>query len=265
MAKKIFFDKNYLIIFLFILIIFISICIIYYIQNKCNKCDNTLYDKEIRYNNEINNKIQNIENNLKEANNKIESYQNNKENIVNSVVYPSAVINRDPKELNALDRIYTPTRYPYKSDYFYDQSWYPNLNLPFQVIGGGYRNTPTLGGTQIPIYNPPVPINISNDNIAPINITTRGPLGKPQQMGILYKINGADNDILPLFGRRKYPNDTKYDYYTMIGQFGVKVPIVRKNQNTELGSNDIVFIKGKPSPYRVTIYESDFPQYIPYI
>ena len=102
MAKKIFFDKNYLIIFLFILIIFISICIIYYIQNKCNKCDNTLYDKDVRYNNEINNKIQNIENNLKEANNKIESYQNNKENIVNSVVYPSAVINRDPKELNAL-------------------------------------------------------------------------------------------------------------------------------------------------------------------
>ena len=41
-------------------------------------------------------------------------------------------INR-PKKLNALDRVYNPLRYPYKSDYFYDQKWYPNLELPFQV------------------------------------------------------------------------------------------------------------------------------------
>ena len=179
--------------------------------------------------------------------------------------YPTAVINRDPKELNALDRIYNPIRYPYKSDYFYDQNWYPNLELPFQVIGGGYRNTPTLGGTQIPIYNPPAPISIDNSSISPINITTRGPLGKPQQVGVLYKINGDDNDILPLFGRRRYPNDTRYEYYTLLGQYSVKMPVITKNKNDELGSNDVVFIKGRNIPYRVTIYETDFPQYIPYL
>ena len=74
-----------------------------------------------------------------------------------------------------------------------------------------------------------------------------------------------ENDILPLFGRRRYPNDSKYDYYTTIGQFGTKVPIVTKNRNDELGTNDVVFIKGSSSPYRVTIYESDFTQYIPYV
>lgn len=253
---------NYILFVIFIILIVI-LFLLYQTINNCNKC-NTKYN-DIDYNKTIiNNKLDQIENNIKTTNKKIENY-NNPENIVNSVVYPTPIINRDPKELNALDRIYTPTRYPYKSDYFYDQSWYPNLNLPFQVIGGGYRNTPTLGGTQVPIYNPTVPINISNDNIAPINITTRGPLGKPQQLGILYKINGSDNDILPLYGRKKYPNDTKYDYYTLLGNFGVKVPIITKNQNTELGSNDVVFIKGKSEPYRVTIYESDFPQYIPYV
>lgn len=249
MSKKISFDRNYLIIFIFIIILILYIVISYYIQNKCVACN-------------------------------IEKYNDNKQytppsNIVETPiiqqaprvqeVYPSAVINRDPKSLNALDRIYNPIRYPYKSDYYYDQRWYPNLEIPFQVIGGGYRNIPTLGGTEVPIYNPPVKINIDNSNIAPVNIQTRGPLGQPQQMGVMYKINGSDNDMLPLFGRRKYPNDTKYEYYTMIGQFGVKVPIITKNRNDELGSNDIVFLKGKNSPYRVTIYETDFPQYIPYL
>lgn len=250
MSKTYCFDKNYFLVFLFIIIIIIIIFIIYYYIDK-NK------------NNEY------IKNNLQEISNKIENYQSsNKEvtkTIVNTVSYPNAVIPKDLKTSNSLDRIYNPLRYPYKSDYFYEQNWYPNLELPFQVIGCGSRNTPCLGGTQVPIYNPPVPIEISNNNIAPVYISTRGPLGKPQQVGILYKINGNDNDILPLFGRRKYPNDNIYEYYTIMGQYGVKVPIVTKNKKDELGTNDVVFIKGNGTPYRVTIYKSDFPEYIPYI
>lgn len=254
MGKTYCFDKNYLLIFIFILILLIYISCTYYIQNQCVNCNLEKYNEV----NNINNKIQNIEN-------KLENYQNNKETVINTVNYPSSVINRDPKTLNALDRVYNPLRYPYKSTDFYDQSWYPNLELPFQVIGGGSRNMPTLGGTQIPIYNPPVPINISEQNIAPINITTRGPLGQPQQVGTIYKVNGSDNDYLPLFGRSKYPNNNKYEYYTIIGQFGTKIPVITKNRGDELGSNDVVFIKGKADPYRVTIYETDFPQYIPYL
>ena len=249
------FNKNYFIICIFIIILILYIIASYYIQNQCIKCN---IEKDDTSTTEI----------LKEISKKIENYES-RQNEPTILVAPSPqttpIINRSPKEINSLDRIYNPLRYPYKSDYFYDQSWYPNLELPFQVISGGYRNKPTLGGTQIPIYNPPVSIDIGNQNIAPVNISTRGPLGQPQQMGTLYKINGNDNDILPLFGRKKYPNDNKYEYYTIMGQYGVKVPLVTKNRNDELGTNDVVFIKGKTSAYRVTIYESDFPAYIPYL
>jgi hypothetical protein len=170
----------------------------------------------------------------------------------------------DERTANSLDRIYNPLRYPYKSDYFYERGYYPNLQVPFQALGCGGRRTPCLGGTQVPIYNPPLSIDISERNIAPVYVSTRGPLGKNQQLGVLYKVYGDDNDVLPLFGRRKYPNDTKYEYYTLMGRYGVKLPIIVKNKNYELGTNDIVFVKGLPSPYRVTIYESDFPSYIPY-
>lgn len=221
-----------------------------------------LYNKE---NNVYVSGFNGIEDNLKKISENLENYQNNREEVATNIVYPDAVVDKEPKTMNSLDRIYNPLRYPYKSDYYYDQQWYPNLQLPFQVVGCGSRNTPCLGGTQVPIYNPPVTIDVSDRNIAPVNVSTRGPLGQPQQLGILYKVYGNENDILPLFGRRRYPNDSKYDYYTTTGQFGTKVPIVTKNKNDELGTNDVVFIKGSSSPYRVTIYESDFTQYIPYV
>lgn len=252
MAKNICFDKN-----LFLVLLFFICFIIYILYNNFNN-----YNHHIK--NIPSNEFSNIETNIKKISDNLESYQNNKE-IITTINYPTAVIEKDPKTMNALDRIYDPLRYPYRSDYFYDQSWYPNLELPFQVIGCGSRTQPCLGGTQVPIYNPPVPINISNQNIAPVNISTRGPLGIPQQVGVLYKINGNENDILPLFGRKRYPNDSKYDYYTMVGNYGVKVPIITKNRKDELGSNDVVFIKGSASPYRVTIYEGDYPSYIPYL
>jgi len=245
MAKKNIVNTNlYFIIILIIIIILLSILIYYYsTQTKCTD----------------------IKDRIDILAKKVENYENNKEVIVSTINYPTADIQKDPKTLNSLDRIYNPLRYPYKSDYFYDQSWYPNLQLPFQVIGCGGRTQPCLGGTQVPIYNPPVPINISNDNIAPVYISTRGPLGQPQQVGIIYKIIGNNNEVLPLYGRRKYPNDTKYQYYTQMGRFGVKVPVITKNKNDELGTNDVVFIKGMSDAYRVTIYESDQPEYIPYL
>ena len=249
MAKTICFNKKLFVILLFVLcLLFAGFFILYTKENKVSVSG-----------------IDGIEDNLKKISDNLESYQNNQDNQPANIVYPNAIVDNDPKTMNALDRIYNPLRYPYKSDYFYDQRWYPNLQLPFQVIGCGSRNTPCLGGTQVPIYNPPVTIDVSDNNIAPINISTRGPLGQPQQLGILYKVFGDENDVLPLFGRRKYPNDSKYDYYTMTGQFGTKVPVITKNKNNELGTNDVVFIKGSSSPYRVTIYESDFAQYIPYV
>ena len=174
-------------------------------------------------------------------------------------------IQRSPKEINATDRFWNPLRYPYRSDNFYDQGWYPSNNLPFQVMGGGRRMAPTLGGTEIPIANPMLPLNISEAPIAPINITTRGPRGMPQQLGVIYKVQGDNNTYLPLFGMKEYPNSDSYKYYTAVGENSqIKVPLITKYKNQPLGDNDEVIMVGKNEKYRVSLYESSFPQYVPY-
>lgn len=166
----------------------------------------------------------------------------------------------------ALDRIYNPLQYPYRSEPFYEQGWYPNMALPPQVIGCGGRRQGCIGGTQVGIPNIPPPIEISERNIAPVNISTRGPEGIPQQVGVLYKIFGNLNEIYPLFGRKRFPNGDTWDYYTMVGADGnVKVPIHTKRRgNNELGTNDVITIAGNTAKFRVTMFDHDFPQYIPY-
>lgn len=214
-----------------------------------------------------------FENNNKDL--QIENLMGN-ETFVDDVVNPQVssvniadynYIQRDPKQVNALDRVFNPLRYPYKGRDFYNQNWRPNLALPPQVVGCGGRNTPCLGGSQVPIANPMYPLNINNNNIAPINIRTRGPLGEPQQIGSIYRLYSHDNEVLPLFGRKKYPNGSNnWEYYTVAGDYNIKMKIVQKRRGEELGTNDVVFVKGyNKSPYRVTVYEDDFPQYIPYL
>lgn len=185
--------------------------------------------------------------------------------IIQQVPSSSDPIQRSPKEINATDRFWNPLRYPYRSDNFYDQGWYPSNNLPFQVMGGGGRMAPTLGGTQVPIANPMLPLNISEAPIAPINITTRGPRGMPQQLGVIYKVQGDNNTYLPLFGMKEYPNSDSYKYYTAVGENSqIKVPLITKYKNQPLGDNDEVIMVGKNEKYRVTLYESSFPLYVPY-
>jgi hypothetical protein len=161
-----------------------------------------------------------------------------------------------------IDRVYHPNQYPYKSPDFYDQSWYPNLKLPFQVLGGGRRMTPTLGGTQVAMLNPPAPIDISDDNIAPNNIMVVNPNKYKEQIGVLYKIFGSNNEIYPLYRTPARRNMNQYNYYTRQGPYGVQVPVVTKNKTDELDTNDVVFLKGLPGSYRVTIYSDDLPSYV---
>lgn len=169
---------------------------------------------------------------------------------------------------NSLDRIYNPLRYPYRSQPFYEQGWYPNMALPPQVIGCGGRRGACIGGTEVPVANVPSMVEISERNIAPVNISTRGPLGIPQQIGVLYKIFGNLNDVYPLYGRKRFPNSDTWDYYTLIGQEGNRVKakvITKRRNNNELGTNDVVYIDGNTSKFRVTVYENDFPMYVPYV
>ena len=251
-------------------VFFIVIGILFYVfyENQVN----LMKDENHETQKKLMSKINELEKNVVNSKEEMEKYNNQVINPPYGANIPivsdnrlDVLMNNNPQKINALDRVFNPLKYPYKSDYFYDQKWYPNLNLESQVIGCGGRRTPCIGGTQVPIYNPSTPIDISETNIAPVFVSTRGPLGEPQQVGILYKVFGDENDTIPLFGRRKYSNERTWEYYTLLGNYGSKVPVVTKNKHDELGTNDIVFIKGRKDAYRVTIYETDYPQYIPYI
>ena len=226
----------------YIIIIVLMVCVIYLFYQNHNQRESFIDNSPI-----INQPMQQVQ------------------PVINSPIVND--IQRTPKQINSLDRVYNPLRYPYKSHEYYNQNWRPNLALPPQVVGCGGRNTPCLGGSQVPIANPMYPLSISNNNIAPINIRTRGPLGEPQQVGSLYKLYAHDNEVLPLFGRKKYPNGSyNWEYYTVAGNYDIKLRVVQKRRGDELGTNDVVFVKGyNKAPYRVTMYEYDFPQYIPYL
>jgi len=96
MPKTFYFDKNYFLICLVVIILISYIIVSYYIQNNCVQC-NIQKDRD---NEIIIDKIRNIESNLQENTKKIENYQSNRETIVNTVNYPNAVMQKDPKELN---------------------------------------------------------------------------------------------------------------------------------------------------------------------
>lgn len=143
---------------------------------------------------------------------------------------------------------------------------YPDLNLPFQVIGGGHRMIPTYGGSQVPIANPTLPIDVSSANIAPVNIYQPDLTDSFRQVGVIMKVFGENNQMLPLFGREKWPNSNKWLYYTNAGKYRVSLPVKsaqHKGYEFELQDNDEVIIKGVPGKYRVTTYDTDSTDYIP--
>ena len=167
--------------------------------------------------------------------------------------------------------MYNPLRYSNRSQAFYDQGSYPNMSLPPQVIGCGGRNGPCLGGTQETIQVVNTPIEISERNIAPINIIARAndpsAVGIPFQVGVLYKIFGSLNEIFPLYGIRRYRNSDTWDYTTKVGKQGnfvfLKVLTKRVNNN-ELQTNDTVNVDGNSGKFRVSMYDNSFPEYNPY-
>ena len=175
--------------------------------------------------------------------------------------------NYGTRQMDAIDRVRNPLRFPYKGiPAFQAQIDFSNRNLPFQVASGGRRMIPTIEG--VPIINSPPAIDIGNANIAPTNISTRGGIGLPQQVGVLHKVFGADNEVYPLYGRRRYPRDDKWDYYTVMGNQGVKLEVRNASQNyrnQELNTGDEVQIQGLKDKYRATVYQSDFPEYIPWL
>lgn len=110
--------------------------------------------------------------------------------------------------------------------------------------------------------------------VIPINIETQGLGTQYQQLGILERVGGKNDDlILPLMGRQSMIGRDKWQYYTIsnTGTLNTKLPITfegrsctSENGCNSINSGDTVYVKGYNDKFRVTVYENNHLQYIPY-
>lgn len=124
-----------------------------------------------------------------------------------------------------------------------------------------------------PLRDPRVfPINSSDIRGIPINIRTQGYNTNYRQVGILTR-NGGQETMLPLMGRPLMANRDKWQFYTINDKFnGIKLPVVSKGKSctNEYGCDDLmngedVYIQGYKDTFKVTMYDTNLPEYIPYI
>ena len=115
-------------------------------------------------------------------------------------------------------------------------------------------------------------LNIFSSRL-PINIPTQSFDTTYRQIGILTRISGTTEMILPLMGRPLITNRDKWNFYTMSDKNNmVKLPIRFNGRNctSDLGCNDlytgdVVKVEGYNDDFKVTTYENDMPKYIPFI
>ena len=109
------------------------------------------------------------------------------------------------------------------------------------------------------------------NNGLPINIRTSGSYNTEYtQIGFLS--NGTEH-LIPLFGRMIMPNRNKWQYYTMSDKFhSIRLPITANGKNAsgeygcdEISNGDTVYVEGYNRPFKVTLYEKQHFNYIPYL
>jgi hypothetical protein len=106
----------------------------------------------------------------------------------------------------------------------------------------------------------------------PINVPTQSCNSAYRQIGILTRVNGPET-MLPLMGRPLFSNRDKWNFYTMNDKNGmIKLPISFKNKSCtssqgcdNLYNGDTVFVEGYSDTFRVTIYDNNSMEYIPYL
>jgi len=120
------------------------------------------------------------------------------------------------------------------------------------------------------LYYPPKLVDIRG--AVPVNIETRGISTSYQQVGILTRLAGSKDMILPLMGRRTMAGRDKWQYYTIsnTGNLNTKltVSINGKSCTSEYGcdninNGDVVYVEGYNDTFRATVYETSSFQYIP--
>jgi len=146
-----------------------------------------------------------------------------------------------------------------------------NLKFPYfnyynspEIIGCGGRRIPCDKRNAIPnVLNP---IDVSNRNIAPVTVRVDGNLDMQlRKVGSIYKIFGDENQVFPLYARNLYYNDSKFEYFTRMGQTLEYLRVFQQRQYEELGNNDTVTVEGQCSKFRVSIYDRFMTQYVPFV
>lgn len=121
---------------------------------------------------------------------------------------------------------------------------------------------------------------LKNDRISnldphgvPINVPTQSVNASYRQVGILTRLNGNGENILPLMGKPLFTNRDKWNYYTMTDKNNmIKLPITHKGRSctSEYGcdsmyNGDTVYVEGYNDAFKVTLYENNTMQYIPHL
>jgi hypothetical protein len=150
-----------------------------------------------------------------------------------------------------------------------------NLSDRFNIFGGGDTLTdPYLPPLKDNRYFP-LPTHDIRGGV-PINVRTQGFDTSYRQVGILTRV-GAGGDpketILPVMGRPLFANRNKWQFYTMSdSNNSVKLPISLGGKHCtgeygcdDLNNSDTVYVEGYNTPFKATIYENEFPRYIPFV
>ena len=91
-------------------------------------------------------------------------------------------------------------------------------------------------------------------------------------MGFLSSLNDKDK-IIPLMGRPLYTNRDKWQYYTISDQRNsIKLPVLRRGKSctNEYGCDSLytgenVYVEGLNKQFKVTLYDNDTIQYLPFL
>ena len=163
---------------------------------------------------------------------------------------------------------------------FYVRSWTAAPSRQGPVVVQGYQSQglfprPSYSFSNIQndvLLNPySAPLKDSRAGL-PINIQTQGVDSSYRQVGILTRAQGPET-ILPLMGRPIQLRRDKWQYYTMSDKnHSIKLPISVKGRSctSEYGCDDIVngdvvYVEGYNDAFKVTVYDSAYPRYIPYL
>ncbi len=163
------------------------------------------------------------------------------------------------------------------SNYFLKKDNINSNNNPPLYSSTNFHSTNRAGDILLNPYEPPLKtapgfMNSTDPRGIPINIKTQGFNSNYTQIGILTR-NDDSETILPLMGRPLHSSRNKWQYYTMSDKNNsVKLPVSKNGRSAtqeygvdELFNSENLYVEGYNDAFKVTIYDNNQPEYIPYV